>query len=82
MVNAIIKANNNLNESSDNKDWEMMGQDIKKLQELITSLENAKKEEENKKEKENINNNEDKNTIDENTIDDDSSNLTINENAG
>ncbi|MBO6243740.1 MAG: UPF0182 family protein, partial [Clostridia bacterium] len=34
LVNAIIKANNNLNESSDNKDWEMMGQDIKKLQEL------------------------------------------------
>ena len=49
LIEAIIKANKNLNESSNNKDWEMMGKDIKKLQDLITSLEQVKEEEEKKK---------------------------------
>ncbi len=31
LINEIIKANNNLNESSKNNDWEMMGQDIRKI---------------------------------------------------
>lgn len=44
LINAIIKANNNLQESSNNSDWEMMGKDIKRLQELISQLENLKKE--------------------------------------
>lgn len=47
LINAIIKANQNLEESSGNSDWEMMGKDIKKLQELIFQLE-ALKEETNK----------------------------------
>ncbi len=42
LINAIIKANNNLQESSDNTDWEMMGKDIKKLQDLISQLEDLK----------------------------------------
>ncbi len=49
LIEAIIKANKNLNESSNNKDWEMMGKDIKKLQDLIASLENVKEDEEKKK---------------------------------
>lgn len=39
LINAIIKANHNLEESSNNSDWEMMGKDIKKMQELISQLE-------------------------------------------
>lgn len=50
LIEAVIKANKNLLESSENKDWEMMGKDIKKLQDLISSLEKVKKEEDKKKE--------------------------------
>lgn len=45
LIEAIIKANQNLQESSENNDWEMMGKDIKKLQELILKLEELQKEE-------------------------------------
>ena len=44
LIEAIIKANNNLTESNQNDDWEMMGKDIKRLQELINSLEVMKEE--------------------------------------
>lgn len=44
LINAIIKANQNLQESSNNNDWEMMGKDIQKLQELILQLEALKQE--------------------------------------
>lgn len=50
LMEAIIKANKNLTESNNNNDWEMMGQDIQKLQDLITSLETLKEEEDKKKE--------------------------------
>ena len=53
LIEAIIKANKNLTESNDNNDWEMMGKDIKKIQELITSLEKVK-EVEDKKEQEKL----------------------------
>ena len=46
LIESIIKANKNLQKSTNNNDWEMMGNDIKKLQELITSLDEMKKEEE------------------------------------
>ncbi len=39
MIEAIINANKNLTESNDRNDWEMMGTDLKKLQELIDTLE-------------------------------------------
>ena len=45
LIDAIIKANQNLTESNGNNDWEMMGRDIKKLQDLINSLEKAEKAE-------------------------------------
>ncbi|MCI8640598.1 MAG: UPF0182 family protein [Clostridia bacterium] len=60
-IDAIIKANKNLTESTNNKDWELMGSDIKKLQALINTLEELKVQEEKKKEQE-------KNEIDSNTI--------------
>lgn len=44
LIEAIIKANNNLTESNQNDDWEMIGKDIKRLQELINSLEVMKEE--------------------------------------
>ena len=49
LINAIIKANGNLQESNNNSDWEMMGKDIKRLQELISQLELLRNE--NKKDK-------------------------------
>ena len=45
MIQAIIDANKNLTESNDRNDWEMMGSDLKKLQELIESLDKMVKEE-------------------------------------
>ena len=52
LVTEIIKANTNLENSSNNNDWEMIGKDLKKLQELINKLETLK-EEEDKQAKEN-----------------------------
>ncbi len=63
LIVEIIKANNNLNGSSNNNDWEMMGKDIKKLQELIDKLEQLK-DKQDKLEAEQKN----KNTISSSTI--------------
>ncbi len=52
LIEAIIKANQNLNQSNSNNDWEMVGKDIKKLQELVDTLEKLKKEEDKEKEEE------------------------------
>lgn len=49
LIEAIVKANKNLSESTNNKDWELMGSDIKKLQSLIDSLEIEKEKEDKKK---------------------------------
>lgn len=51
LIEAIIKANNNLTESNENDDWEMMGRDLKRLQELIKSLETMNEEQSKKEEK-------------------------------
>ena len=51
-IDAIIKANKNLTESTNNKDWELMGSDIKKLQALIDTLEELKAQEDKKREQE------------------------------
>lgn len=53
LVNAVIKANNNLSTSNDNNDWEMIGKDIKRLQELIKKLEQLKEEKDKEKAKNN-----------------------------
>ena len=47
LINTIIKANKNLTNSNTSNNWEMMGKDVQKLQELIQKLE-VLVEEENK----------------------------------
>ena len=70
LINEIIKANNNLKESSNNNDWELIGRDLARLQELIENLEKLKEDEAKKEQTidggaENIIDN---NTIDNNVI--------------
>ncbi|MBR6504704.1 MAG: UPF0182 family protein [Clostridia bacterium] len=48
LIETIIKANNNLKNSNNTADWEMIGKDIQKLQELIDKLEVMKNEEDEK----------------------------------
>ena len=45
LIDSIIKANQNLKDSTNNSDWNMIGSDIERLQTLIDSLEELKKEE-------------------------------------
>ena len=52
LVQAIIKANGNLKESTSNANFEMMGKDIQKLQNLIDSLQELVEEQEKEQEKE------------------------------
>lgn len=49
LIQAIIKTNKNLSDSNNKNDWEMMGKDVKKLQELIQTLEQVKEKEDKKK---------------------------------
>lgn len=69
LINAIIKANQNLETSGNNKDWEMMGKDLSNLQSLINKLETLQ-EEKKKEEKENEKNENNiiSNTIQANTV--------------
>lgn len=60
LIDAIIKANTNLKESNKNDDWEMIGSDVKQLQNLIDSL--------NQMVKANDKNNNTNNTTSENSI--------------
>ncbi len=62
LVDTIIKANANLKNSSNNNDWEMIGKDLKKLQELIDKLETL--QEEKKEEEKEINKSNYSNRID------------------
>jgi len=53
LINTIINANNNLTTSNESNNWEMMGKDVSKLQELIDKLEKLVKENKAKNEIEN-----------------------------
>lgn len=53
LIDSIIKANDNLSDSLNSNNWELMGTDIQKLQNLIESL--KKQTEEQKKDSENEN---------------------------
>ena len=55
LIKSIIKANQNLKESTENRDYEMMGKDIKQLQTLINKLEELQNKEDNENEEININ---------------------------
>ena len=68
VIDEIIKANNNVKNSTENNDLEMMGKDLASLQALIDQLEELvteQKEQEAKDEKLNI---QDENLINDNTI--------------
>jgi len=53
LIDEIIKANNNLKQSNASDNWELIGTDIKNLQELIDSLEILVEEQEKTENKEN-----------------------------
>ena len=55
LLQSIIKANKNLKESTSNQDYEMMGKDIKQLQNLIEKLEQLQSNDSKNKDKENSN---------------------------
>ena len=83
LIDSIIKANQNLKESMNNNDWNMMGSDIERLQTLIDSLETVREEEAtNAENTEDVNNT---NTIDniitENIENSEDTNVTANENV-
>lgn len=65
LIETIIKANNNLTTSNGSNDWEMMGKDVKKLQELINKLEILVEEENQRKANEQ---DENTNTVSENMV--------------
>ncbi len=56
LVQAIIKANGNLKQSTSNSNFEMIGKDIQRLQDLIDSLQKLVEEQEKEQEKDNKNN--------------------------
>lgn len=71
IIDALVKANKNLSESTSNNDWELVGSDIKKVQGLIDTLEKLKEQEDKKKEaleKENKQSNSINNVVEENII--------------
>lgn len=71
VIDALVKANKNLSESTSNNDWELVGSDIKKVQGLIDTLEKLKEQEDKKKEaleKENKQSNYINNVVEENII--------------
>ncbi len=71
VIDALVKANKNLSESTSNNDWELVGSDIKKVQGLIDTLEKLKEQEDKKKEaleKENKQSNSINNVVEENVI--------------
>ena len=85
VLDALVKANKELSQSNSNNDWEMMGKDIKRLQELIDTLETLREEEEKKKKefsKEDEKSAEETNEIknDENIVNDIENQVFINEN--
>ena len=51
LIQSVIKANKNLKNSMNSKNWELMGSDIESLQELIDKLEAEKKKEDEQKNK-------------------------------
>ena len=54
LIDAIIKANNNLTSSLESNSWELIGSDIKKLQELIKEIEKEKGTKKQSEKEENI----------------------------
>ena len=79
LIQSIIKANKNLTQSMNANDWELMGTDVKNLQELINELEKQESEEK-KKEKNTTNTTNTDNVTNENNsnVEEDNINNTNN----
>ena len=80
LIEEIIKANTNLTESNESNDWELMGSDIRRLQELINSLDQmiqAEEEESQTDEQQSIGNEVDASNSSNENID----NSNVNDNA-
>lgn len=67
LVNSIIKANENVQNSSKNGDWKLFGEDMQRLNQLIKQLENITKQNQNKTTE--------SNQVESNTINDVSTNV-------
>ena len=67
LIQSIIKANQNLTQSMDSNDWELMGTDVKTLQELIDLLEEQVELESDEEEDIEEETSENENVTDENT---------------
>ena len=67
LIDAIIKSNNNLTTSMEASDWDLIGSDIKRLQELISSLEEQVKQQEEENQ-ENQTENDVTNSVAENVV--------------
>ena len=62
LIELIIKANKNLEQSTENGDWEMVGKDMERLQDLIKQLDKVYSEEQSKKQSESKNTKQDDET--------------------
>ena len=63
LVSEIVKANNNLKNSSSNSDWKLFGEDMQKLTNLIEQLERIVTENNQSKSSNEVINETDNNTI-------------------
>ena len=63
LVDVIVKANQNLEKSTANNDWEMVGKDLKKLQDLIKKLEILMEEQRKEQEDNRLDNNRIENVV-------------------
>ena len=65
LIELIIKANKNLEQSTSNGDWEMVGKDMERLQNLINKLETVYTDEKKQQDKTNQNNENKDNTAEQ-----------------
>ena len=70
IIDAIIKANDDLSDSLNSNNWEFMGSDIQKLQELINLLKTQVEEDKENSEESNDNTLDENNLVDNNIIND------------
>ncbi len=79
LVDSVIKANNNLKESLNANNFELIGKDITNLQAIVNQLENARKIEiEKENEKKQLNNVSNTNSVAENIVNNNTVNQTTN----
>lgn len=79
LVDSVIKANNNLKESLNANNYELIGKDITNLQAIVNQLENARKIEiEKENEKKQLNNVSNTNSVAENIVNNNTVNQTTN----